>query len=132
MNFSQGLSLGLYNYYYLAVQNWCSTEYQIHGLWSDVDPTTYPSFCTSVPFNLTELQTSDKYNQIMDVWTDCNYNDTISLYEHEWLKHGTCIAVETGFTQNEYFEKTLSLYQSYNTNTGKPVCFNLEFNPIDC
>jgi ribonuclease I len=122
----------LYNYYLLAFQNWCSTEYQIHGLWSDINPTTYPSYCTNVPFNLQELQKSNKYDQMLEVWTDCNYNDTIALYEHEWSKHGTCIALETGFSQNEYFEKTIDLFMTNNVNDGASICFDMEFNKIDC
>ena len=122
----------LYNYYLLAFQNWCSTEYQIHGLWSDINPTTYPSYCTNVPFNLQELQKSNKYDQMLQVWTDCNYNDTIALYEHEWSKHGTCIALETGFSQNEYFEKTIDLFMTNNVNDGTSICFDMEFNKIDC
>lgn len=122
----------LYNYYLLAFQNWCSTEYQIHGLWSDINPTTYPSYCTNVPFSLQELQKSDKYDQMLQVWTDCNYNDTIALYEHEWSKHGTCIALETGFSQNEYFEKTLDLFMTNNVNDGASICFDMKFNKIIC
>jgi ribonuclease I len=122
----------IYTYYYLALQNWCSTDYQIHGLWADINATAYPSFCLDIPFNLTSLQMTDTYDKIMDIWTDCNYNDTITLYEHEWLKHGTCISLETGITQNEYFEKAVSLYQSYHTTGGEALCFDLDFAPIDC
>ena len=121
----------MYNYYLLAFQNWCSKEYQIHGLWSDINSSTYPSYCTDVPFNLQELQRSDKYNQMLEVWTDCNYNDTISLYEHEWSKHGTCIALETGFSQNEYFEKTLELFLANNKNDGISICFDLDFTLLN-
>jgi len=124
----------LYSYYLLAFQNWCSSqgEYKIHGLWSDINSTTYPSFCTQVPFNLTELEKSDKYELIQEYWTDCNYADTIALYEHEWDKHGTCVALQSGYSQNEYFEKTISLYEIYNKNDGKSVCFDLDFIQINC
>ena len=125
----------LYLYYLLAFQNWCyspSGEYKIHGLWSDINSTTYPSYCTQDLFNLTELEKSDKYDLIQEYWSDCNYNDTISLYEHEWAKHGTCIALQTGYSQNEYFEKTLELYEIYNKNDGIPSCFDLDFIPINC
>ena len=122
----------LYNYYLLALQNWCSSEYQIHGLWSDVDPTTYPSFCTDVAFNLTELQQSGKFALMTEVWTDCNYDGTVALYEHEWSKHGTCVALETGFTQNEYFEKAVELYLANEQNDGLSICFDLNFTKIDC
>ena len=122
----------LYNYYLLAFQNWCSSKYQIPGLWSDVTPTTYPSYCTNTPFNLTLLKQSDKYDKMLEVWTNCSYEGTVSLYEHEWSKHGTCVAVQTGFSQNEYFEKTLELFLTYNSNNGESVCFDLDFNQITC
>ena len=121
----------LYNYYLLAVQTWCSSEYQIHGLWSDVTSTMYPSFCTDVQFNLTELQQSDKYALMAEVWTDCNYDDTVALYEHEWSKHGTCVALQTGFSQNEYFEKAVDLFLTYNPSS-ESTCFDLNFILMDC
>ena len=117
-----------YNYYVLAVQNWCSVENQIHGLWADLTPTKYPSFCDGDPFDLVELTKSPQYDKLLEVWSDCTYNDTIALYEHEWSKHGTCISIQTRMTQNEYFEKTLSLFED-NMNGG---CFDLQFIPIEC
>jgi ribonuclease I len=120
----------LYKYYLLAVQNWCSTEYKIHGLWSDITSTKYPSYCTTVPFNLTELQQSEKYSLISEAWTDCNYSETVGLYEHEWSKHGTCIALQTGFSQNEYFERALELYLTNAPNQS--ICFDLDFTEITC
>jgi ribonuclease T2 len=121
----------MYNYYYLAVQNWCSVEYLIHGLWADINSTSYPSFCTDSAFDLTELQKSTQYENILDAWYDCSYEDTISLYEHEWSKHGTCIALQLGITQNEYFEKTVSLYETYKDGAND-ICFDLDFNVIPC
>ncbi len=74
-----------YMYYLLALQNWCTTNYLIHGLWSDYTPTSYPSFCADIPFSLDELTQSPVYDDLLLNWSDCNYNDTIALYEHEWL-----------------------------------------------
>ena len=121
----------MYNYYSLAVQNWCSSEYLIHGLWADINSTSYPTFCSDSPFDLTELKKSTKYDNILESWYDCSYEETLSLYEHEWLKHGTCIAEQTGITQNEYFEKTLSLFET-NKNGSNTICFDLDFNVISC
>ena len=73
-----------YNYYVLAIQNWCSIENQIHGLWADYTPTTYPSFCDGPSFDLAQLQTSIQYDKMLEVWSDCTYNNTIELYKHEW------------------------------------------------
>ena len=116
-------------YYLLAFQNWCSINYQIHGLWSDYTPTSYPSFCTDVPFSLDDLKTSSVYDEMLINWSDCNYNETIALYEHEWSKHGTCF---TQFSQNEYFEKAMELYNQYNNYDGVSVCFDTDFIKIDC
>ena len=121
----------MYNYYSLAVQNWCSSEYLIHGLWADINSTSYPTFCTDSPFDLTELKKSTKYENILTSWYDCSYEETLSLYEHEWLKHGTCISQQTGITQNEYFEKTISLYEN-NNDGANTICFDLDFIVIQC
>jgi ribonuclease I len=117
-------------YYLLALQNWCTTNYLIHGLWSDYTPTSYPSFCSDIPFSLDELTKSPVYDDLLLNWNDCNYNDTITLYEHEWLKHGTCFPQ---FSQNEYFEKALTLYKQYaHDGNGSAICFDTDFVKIDC
>jgi ribonuclease I len=118
----------LYSYYILAIQNWCTIENKIHGLWADLTPTSYPTFCTNTPFDLDQLKLSPKYEEILDKWSDCTYEQTIVLYEHEWAKHGTCISLETGFSQNEYFEKTLELYNEFHETT----CFDLDFQRTNC
>jgi ribonuclease I len=120
----------LYTFYCLALQNWCSTDYKIHGLWPDYDADSYPSFCSEIPFNLEELQKSTKYESILEKWYDCTYNDTIALYEHEWAKHGTCVAAQTGFSQNDYFEKVIELFDTYNEFNGDAICFDLNFERI--
>ena len=124
----------LYAYYCLALQTWCSTDYKIHGLWPDYDATSYPSYCGETPFDLEELKRSPKYESMLENWYDCTLNDTIALYEHEWLKHGTCVSMQAGFSQNEYFEKALELFEQYkDLKKGmETVCFDLEFNMIDC
>ena len=126
----------LYAYYCLALQTWCSIDYKIHGLWPDYDATSYPSYCGETPFSLEELKKSPKYESMLDNWYDCTFNDTIALYEHEWLKHGTCVSIQTGFSQNEYFEKALELFEQYKNKdlniNEETVCFVLEFNMIDC
>jgi len=129
--FNKNDNTTLYSYYYLASQNWCSADYKIHGLWADITSTDYPSYCSDVAFDLAELQTSTRYDELLVKWFDCTYDETISLYEHEWSKHGTCIALQSGMTQNEFFEKTLDLFVAYN-NGSDPVCFDLEFNQMSC
>ena len=118
----------MYIFYNLAVQTWCSSNNLIHGLWPDYSSTAYPSFCAGLPFDLDLLKQSPKYGEISKYWYDCTQDETYSLYEHEWSKHGTCVAAQTGFTQNEYFEKALELFMA-NNDGG---CYDLEFAPIDC
>ena len=50
----------LYAFYCLALQDWCSIDYKIHGLWPDYDATSYPSYCSDIPFDLEELKKSTK------------------------------------------------------------------------
>ena len=69
---------------------------------------------------------------MLENWYDCTMDDTISLYEHEWSKHGTCVAMQAGFTQNEYFEKTMELFDIYKGLNQDTVCFDLDFNMVDC
>jgi ribonuclease I len=57
-------------------------------------------------------------------------NETIALYEHEWLKHGTCVAVQTGLGQNEYFEKTLDLFMQYKDMGLEEIHLDLDFMPM--
>ena len=119
-----------YAFYCLAFQTWCSSEYKIHGLWPDYDATSYPSYCTNVPFDLEELKKSARYEDLLEKWYDCTLNDTIALYEHEWLKHGTCVAEQIGYTQNEYFEKTLELFDLYKGMGVDEIHLDLEFVPL--
>jgi len=125
------LSMKPYAFYCLALQKWCSQDYKIHGLWPDYNDATFPSYCSNIPFDLDQLKQSPKYNEILEKWYDCNMDDTIALYEHEWLKHGTCVAVQTGLTQNQFFEKTLELFESYSYLALSEIYFDLNFTNID-
>lgn len=119
-----------YTFYCLALQNWCSIDYKIHGLWPDYDNIHYPSYCSNTPFDWDKLKQSTKYSEILENWYDCNIDETIALYEHEWLKHGTCVAMQTGFTQNEYFEKTLELFNIYRDAGINEIYLDLNFTQI--
>ena len=117
-----------YSFYELAVQNWCSKSTPlIHGLCPDYTHTTYPAFCGGAAFDLDLLKQSASYDKIAEYWQDCTPDETVALWEHEWSKHGTCVAAQTGFTQNDYFEKAVVLYEEY-PNGGY---FDLDFVWID-
>jgi len=116
-----------YTFYCLAFQKWCSTDYKIHGLWPDYNANSYPSYCNDTPFDLELLEKSPKYERILKYWYDCTYEDTIALYQHEWLKHGTCVASQIGYSQNEYFEKVIDLFDMYKDYNVDTICFRLRF-----
>jgi len=121
-----------YTFYCLAFQKWCSTDYKIHGLWPDYNANSYPSYCNDTPFDLQQLEKSPKYERILKYWYDCTYEDTIALYQHEWLKHGTCVASQIGYSQNEYFEKVIDLFDTYKDYNVDTICFDLDFEPVNC
>lgn len=116
-----------YTFYELAVQTWCSEKPLIHGLWPDYTHSTYPAFCGGPAFDLDLLKQSTVYDKIAEYWQDCTPEETAALWEHEWSKHGTCVSIQTGFEQNEYFEKTVALYEEH-PDGG---CFDLDFVWID-
>ena len=116
-------------YYELAVQNWCSSDYMIHGLWPQFNSTDYPIYCKNVSYympNDTLLLNMNTY------WQSCDN----SLWEHEWEKHGSCIP---NITEDTYFNTAISLFLN---NTDKLhtcssdncilACFDLNYTLIDC
>jgi ribonuclease I len=127
-----------YNYYQLAVQKWCGEDqpYQIHGLWPQINPESYPSFCENIPFN---QNISDNLLQRMNSdWNTCDNNT--NLWSHEWLKHGTCFFEQTNLNQISFFNLTLNLFDeiknSMNVTCGDNVCiaacYDLNYKIITC
>ena len=122
-----------YNYYILSLQKWCSTDYMIHGLWPQNNKTSYPEYCVSVSYNNPQgnlLQEMNKY------WHSCDNNN---LWEHEWNKHGSCVKQQNNMSENQYFNKTITLFKKYIENhtncTNEDCilgCYDLNFNQIDC
>jgi len=93
--------------YVLALQTMCTEQYTIHGLWAD--PESSCTFCTKEQFNVTEISEETLKNMEM-YWMSCiNGSDNQHFWTHEWVKHGTC----SGMTQDEFFTKTISLFEEY-------------------
>ena len=125
----------IYNYYELAIQKWCSEDYMIHGLWPEIDSQNYPTYCEYVDY----IIPSGELLQSMNVyWKGCDE----SLWEHEWEKHGSCMKKQNNTTENDFFNKTLQLFKSYeyliskrcNTNVDDCImaCFDLDYKIMDC
>ncbi len=129
---NMGYSTNIYNYYELAVQKWCSTDYMIHGLWPQINSTDYPEYCKPVSYSepvgtlLTNMNT---------YWYSCDN----TLWEHEWEKHGSCVSAQNNINEDSFFNQTLSLFLD-NTNLLDNckdddcimACFDLEYNIIKC
>ena len=121
-------SENIYNYYELAVQKWCSSNYMIHGLWPQINSTAYPEYCKTVSYT---NPTGELLTDMNAYWRGCD--DT--LWEHEWEKHGSC----TPMDENTFFNTTLTLFLE-NTklldNCKEEdcilACFDLDFNIIKC
>lgn len=127
-----GTSNNLYNYYELAVQKWCSSDYMVHGLWPQINSTDYPVNCVNVSYiepTGTLLVNMNKY------WSSCDN----TLWEHEWVKHGSCVQLQKNINENDYFNTTLSLFLDNMNLLDKCKdddcilgCFDLNYNQIEC
>lgn len=124
-----------YLYYKLDLQKWCTDNYMIHGLWPQISPNEYPTYC----YNDSYIEPKGKLkNQMNLYWSSCNNTD---LWEHEWLKHGTCVKKQYGINENTYFNTAIQLFIDYknllnkcNNNMENCTlgCFDLDFNLINC
>jgi ribonuclease I len=121
-------SQNIYNYYELAVQKWCSSNYMIHGLWPQINSTAYPEYCKTVSYT---NPTGQLLTDMNAYWRGCD--DT--LWEHEWEKHGSC----TPMDEDTFYNTTLTLFLENNKlldNCKEDdcilACFDLDFNIITC
>ena len=129
---NMGYSAHIYNYYELAVQKWCSTEYMIHGLWPQINSTDYPEYCKIVSYSKPVGQLLTDMNTY---WHGC---DT-TLWEHEWEKHGSCVSAQNNINEDTFFNITLSLFLKNKKLLDKckdddciMACFDLDYNLIKC
>lgn len=85
-------------------------RFNIHGIWMNYANSSYPTYCTNITFNESELKPILSY--LNEYWT--NYQNTTEFLEHEWDKHGTCaILYDKKIFHNEleYFTKGLLMYK---------------------
>ena len=118
-----------------CASGYLSTDFNIHGMWPSNWDGSYPSFCSSVPFAIT--------NQTQQLLLTCWVSYTgppQSFWEHEWSKHGTCVSpvlstdVYFNTTANLFFKQSLLNKLSLNgivpsaTETYTVAKFNAAFN----
>ena len=125
-------SENIYNYYELAVQKWCSSDYMIHGLWPQINSTAYPENCKTVSYT---KPTGDLLTNMNTYWHKCD--DT--LWEHEWEKHGSCMQEQIGIDEFSFFNTTLNLFLENskmldNCKNDDCImgCFDLDFKIVEC
>jgi len=125
----------LQNFYYLSLIEEPDGTFSIHGLWPQYTTKTYPSFCKKVVFDI---------NKLSPILPDLNRNwysnkgNNPNFWEHEYLKHGSCVF--TPIDEFQYFDTSLELFKKaiqlelpskfYNKNTKKcliPVDQQFEF-----
>ena len=124
-----------YNYYLLSAQKWCGDRWQIHGLWPQTTPHLYPTYCEVVIYN---PPNNFLLNEMNTCWDTCNKNKT-ELWEHEWIKHGSCVKHQMGINEYEYFGIAIDMFESskwklQNCSGNQCIlgCFNLDYEMILC
>ena len=105
MLMSSGPFMYDFAYYDLALQRCNRNSFTIHGLWPELTTHSWPEFCHKTEFKLEAIQ--PLVPTMNEIWTSCEQNKpNEGLWEHEWLRHGTC----TGLSQFDFFNRTISLY----------------------
>ncbi len=121
VNSTEPLSTCVISQYVLALQHACGFE-SIHGLWPDPEATC--TTCTSEVFSTSKLS-STTLSDMKQYWPTCQTGTNEDFWSHEWSKHGTC----TGMSQDGYFSKGISLFESYNYKCSSTcnICFSPTF-----
>jgi|SRR3989344_2150068 len=107
-------------FFLILVQFWSGpvpNEFSIHGLWPEFFNDSYPAYCNrSAIFNLSEI--SDLLPYMNKVWSSQNPMDNEAFWEHEYLKHGTCVITQnSSVPEHFYFQQALSWYNDSASNT---------------
>lgn len=86
-----------------CVAGYQSTDFNIHGMWPNNWDGTYPSFCSSVPYAISNATSQ----LLLTCWVSYN-GPPQTFWEHEWTKHGTCVSPT--ISPDTYFNTTANLY----------------------
>ena len=105
------------------IRNFQGSAFSIHGLWPDIDATSYcktTTFCTHETFNPSSLSHSTQ--ALLDSSWVGFYNDIDDFRSHEWTKHGTCwqgrSLVDSNQVQENFFLTVHSLWKNYDLFRG--------------
>ncbi len=136
-NFDKSVNYTPYKYYELAIQKWCQDKYQIHGLWPQYDPDTYPTNCPAPSF--VNIEDGTLLNEMNAYWHNCD--STQDFWNHEYTKHLSCIYQQYGINEYDSFQLTINLFNELtesdfdkcnNNDDCIVACFDLYLNKINC
>lgn len=88
-------------------------KWLIHGIWPQYSNGSWPqNCCFEKKWKLGELKPIEE--ELKEKWTNLNPNAQYdSLWEHEWVKHGTCSkSVEKVKGELKYFKTALRIFDS--------------------
>jgi ribonuclease I len=104
----------------------------IHGLWPQINSTTYPENCETVLYIPPRGKLLENMNTY---WHKCD--DT--LWEHEWEKHGSCVKEQNNMDEYTFFNITIMLFLEnkeliINCKEDDCIlgCFDLDYKLIPC
>lgn len=99
--------------------------FKVHGLWPEscaqCEECGYPSCCIELDYVYPE----DPTNFIDEKWfyslthNDCNGEDNVILFEHEYYKHGTCMDINN---TTDYLNIVIDLYDKYYDDNVNNKC----------
>ena len=112
-----------FNYYVFALEckdYICDDHWDIHGLWPEYTPRSWPQFCQPSRYgDFNETLLNEQLPYLCEHWPK-------SQWKHEWMKHGTC----TDMSMLGYFKKAYEIYTNGTTRccSHKRCRWNLNLN----
>ncbi|XP_068646842.1 ribonuclease 2-like [Aristolochia californica] len=116
-----------------------TSEFTIHGLWTDYDDGSWPSCCSGSEFDIHKIkpliEILNKYWPSLTCSSSSNCHGGKGLFwAHEWEKHGTC-SYPVIKDEYSYFKTALDLYFKFNitkilNDAGYAPTSNSEHYPL--
>jgi ribonuclease T2 len=91
--------------------NYINKNFNIHGLWANNYDGSYPSYCSSIPFDSKYIE--ENKDTFKKYWGTFNNNLEYDFYKHEWEKHGTCSNSSKIYDNESYFSNIITLIKDY-------------------
>jgi ribonuclease T2 len=90
----------------------CTSTFTLHGLWPTRNDSTWPSDCSSKPFN--EAALGSLITTMNCVWPSST-GDAKTFWAHEWTTHGTCAFSDPATAdEKSFFTTAVSMHTQAN------------------